>query len=198
MRVNRIGVAIAMLSLGLVVACSKSSDGKKAAGAKDGTETGKCYGNGTCNPGLICSGSKICVKPPPADCNKVALQMSYIVLGNYAEQAERQKYVTAQAARCQKLAISKEEGECIKRASRPAALNKCRKDLVEVGRCDKMVAHIMQIMKSDPKTEKFRRFLVKATDKMIQRCERKNPTKQVETCVLKAATSDDLRKCGMF
>jgi len=198
MRVNRIAVVLAVFSLALAMACSKSSDSDKTAAPKAGTDTGKCYGNGTCNPGLICSGSKICVKPPPADCNKVAKDMSYVALGNYAEPVERQKYVNAQVARCQKLAISKEEGACIAKARHAAQLNKCRKDLVEVARCDKMINHVLQVMKADPKTAKFQQYLVKATGKMIKRCEDRNPTKTQETCVMKAGTMDEIKKCGLM
>lgn len=194
MQLTLIRIATVGAALVLAAACDKNDGTPAPKGAKDGTETGKCYGNGTCNPGLICSGSNICVKPPPADCSKVALQMSYVTLGNYAEPAERKKYVAAQTARCQKLGISKDEGDCIARARHPAALNKCRKDLVEVGRCDKMVEHMLAVAKKDKKAG-YERFLVNIKDKLMRKCERKQPTKEMERCVLAAQTVDALNKC---
>lgn len=195
MRLKWIAVAIAVL--GLAAACDKGAGAGKGA-AKDGTETGPCYGNGTCNAGLVCSGSKICVKPPPADCNKIALRLSYINLGNYAEPAERQKYVNEQLAECRKLNISKEEGECIERARHPAQLNKCRKGLVKVSRCEKMVNHFFEVLAKDQEAEKFRRFLVKERERLVAKCEEKNPTKAAEDCILAATTMRDARKCPSF
>jgi hypothetical protein len=45
----------ALILLGLISACSKPATG---------SERGSCYGNGTCNPGLMCI-SDVCVKEQP-------------------------------------------------------------------------------------------------------------------------------------
>lgn len=197
MELIRIRIALVGAAMVIAVGCQNHDDTGKAptrTARKDGTEMGKCYGNGTCNPGLICSGSNICVKPPPADCQKVALQMSYVILGNYAEPAARQNYVAAQKARCNRLVITKEEGECIAHAKSPAALNKCRAGLVEAGRCEKIIEHILAVIKTDPKAG-YERYLVNRKDKLLRKCQRKNPTKEMETCVLAGQTVEELNKC---
>ena len=50
----------------------------------DGIEGGECYPNGTCNEGLVCSASNICVKPFPTDSRES--QADVVPLDGSAEQ----------------------------------------------------------------------------------------------------------------
>lgn len=48
---------------GLAIAAACSSNSNTPSGHATGTEKGPCYGNGTCNSGLVCL-SNLCVAPP--------------------------------------------------------------------------------------------------------------------------------------
>jgi hypothetical protein len=55
-----------MTALGASVGCSK---------AATGSENGACYGNGTCNTGLVCL-SNVCVNPGPSNDLSVAMDLA--------------------------------------------------------------------------------------------------------------------------
>jgi hypothetical protein len=94
----------------LLAAC----DSRGAAGAERGAagaERGDCRPDGTCEAGLLCL-SKLCVRPPPADCRAVATVLASFELGNYAAEEELAPAVAKQRAACERAFVSKEEGAC--------------------------------------------------------------------------------------
>ncbi len=110
----------------VAAACSKGGggDAEGRAGATDGHERGACYGNGTCDPGLVCY-SDLCVRPPPADCAKVAEKLSGYRLDNYAPRDERRRVIDELTRLCRDAHLTEEEGRCILGAQGRAAIASC-------------------------------------------------------------------------
>lgn len=120
--------------------CNKLRRQRKDAGAEGataatasrgapGTERGDCVPNtdggvGTCEDGLLCL-SNLCVRPPPADCKKVAEGLASMELGNYAAKDKRAPVVAGYRARCDEAKVSEEEGECLAAARTEWAAVKC-------------------------------------------------------------------------
>jgi hypothetical protein len=179
-------LALALLLLS-VAACKKHEAGAGGGSAADGAERGRCYGNGTCNTGLVCL-SDLCVRPPGADCAKVAEKMSYLLLGNYASPEDRATFLSTTKAECDSAMLTKEEGECLLSAPHRNALGRCPK-VVGVGDCTKIVAHIGTIGGQD-------QYQVTAVDHVIARCKNETPAKSFEVCALAAKTVADLDKCS--
>jgi len=107
-----------------VVSCTKS--GSRGA---PGTERGDCRAklgdkDTGCNPGLLCL-SNLCVAPPPADCTAVADQLASMDLGNYAEPDERAPVVAKYKTACETARVSKEEGECLDKATDKWSAGQC-------------------------------------------------------------------------
>lgn len=125
--------------VGLVVgiaACSKSEPPTVAPPSRPapGTERGDCIAAtgvehdetavGTCAPGLWCL-SNLCVRPPPADCQALADQLTSFDLGNYAEPEERAPVVATYKKACVKAMVSKEQGECVAKATDKFSAYQC-------------------------------------------------------------------------
>jgi hypothetical protein len=172
----------------LLAACAGGNSGP-AKRAPDGTERGDCYGNGTCNPGLLCL-SNLCVRPPPADCAKVARHLDYMTLGNYASMAERAAFDEQVTRECQAAGLSKEEGDCILEAKSRQQLAGCPKPLV-LGDCAKMADHVLKVVAPREPAEPD----LRDREGMIARCKELGITRQQEACVLEALSSADLRAC---
>ena len=168
-----------------VFGCRSQGDGSGGSAAA-GAERGACYGNGTCNQGLVCL-SQLCVRPAGADCPKVAEHLAGLLLGNYAPKEERAAYRAGVEADCTKAQLTKEEGECILRAEGKQAIGSCPRPL-GVGNCATIVAHLKSMKGGDP-------YLVTSADRLIARCKTEVPSKSLETCVLAASTMDALDKC---
>ena len=111
-----------------LAACEKSGG--------PGKERGSCYGNGTCDPGLVCM-SELCVRPPPADCTKVAEKLASYRLGNYAPKEERAKVIDDLTGQCEKARLSVDEGKCILDATGRLELAKCPRPLLDELAADK-------------------------------------------------------------
>jgi hypothetical protein len=122
-----------LLAALLVVACDKgggtSGGGGAGGGTGSGAERGRCYPNGTCNDGLVCL-SDVCVRPPPADCAKVATKLASYRLGNYAPRDERDKVIEELRASCVAAQLSVEEGDCILEATGRLAVARCPEPLL--------------------------------------------------------------------
>jgi hypothetical protein len=177
----------ALLSIILcLVACKKHEAAGAGPGGEAGTERGACYGNGTCNAGLTCL-SDLCVRPPGADCAKVAEKLSYLLLGNYAPQEDRTTFLATTRSDCEALHLTKEEGDCLIGAPHRNALGRCPK-LVGVGDCTKILAHLGDLTGQD-------QYLVTASDRVIARCKNETPSKTFELCALAAKAVTDLDKC---
>jgi hypothetical protein len=172
----------------LLAACAGGSSGS-AQRAPDGHERGDCYGNGTCNDGLMCL-SNVCVRPPPADCAKVAKALDYLTLGNYAPAAERTAFDERVARECQAAMLTKEEGDCILAAKSRQQLAECPKPMV-LGDCAKMADYVLKVVAPrEPGTADFR-----DREGMIAQCKELGVTKEQEACVLKALSAAELRTC---
>jgi hypothetical protein len=118
-----------MLRVVVVLALAACAQGKPA----DGAERGRCYGNGTCNEGLLCL-SAVCVRPPPADCAAVAEALTSLELGNYAAREDRASRVAALTATCRAQHVSKDEGACLVAATTVLEATYCPKPLIAPGR----------------------------------------------------------------
>jgi hypothetical protein len=121
------GLLAASVAL-LLASCEKSGG--------PGKERGACYGNGTCDPGLVCM-SELCVRPPPADCTKVAEKLAGYRLGNYAPKEERAKVVGELTATCEEARLSVDEGQCILDAQGRFEVAKCPRPLLDEFKGDK-------------------------------------------------------------
>jgi hypothetical protein len=105
---GRFAVVLFVLAMG----CSKGGGARGTPGA----ERGDCRsGDAKCDPGLLCL-SNLCVRPPSADCAMVSETLASLDLGNYAEVEERAPVVAKYKATCEKVYVSKEEGECLDKA----------------------------------------------------------------------------------
>jgi hypothetical protein len=120
-----------MLRLALALVLAGAGCAQEAPAA--GTERGPCYGNGTCNEGMLCL-SNHCVRPPPADCALVAEAVASLELGNYAPREERAGRVVALAAACREQHVSKDEGACLLGATTVLEATYCPKPLIAPGR----------------------------------------------------------------
>ena len=168
----------------LVAAVAGCKEGAAGSG-KEGAERGACYGNGTCNDGLVCL-SDLCVKPPGADCAKVAEKLGGMFLGNYAPRAERDAFLAATRDECIANDLTKEEGDCILGATHRNALSRCPK-VIGAGDCTKIVAHL-DTLRTDP-------YLRTTADTLQSRCKNETPSKGLEACVLAAKAIGDLDRC---
>src|SRR5437764_14797354 len=95
------------------LACTKSSGSDAPAAGK---ERGACYGNHTCDQGLQCL-SDLCVRPPPADCAKVADKLASYRVGNYAPRDQRDQMVADLTMKCTNAQLSADDGKCILHAN---------------------------------------------------------------------------------
>lgn len=126
-----------VVALGVsAMACSKADSGTSSR-PPSGKERGDCvapkqepgqpkdeFAIGTCDPGLLCL-SNLCVRPPPADCQAIAEQLTSFDLGNYAELEERAPVVASYKRACHEAMVSKEQGECIAQATDKTAATIC-------------------------------------------------------------------------
>src|SRR5262245_36182171 len=185
---KRMIVVLVVLS---IAGCRSQADsggggGGGGGGAAAGKERGPCYGNGTCDQGLVCL-SQLCVRPAGADCAKVAEHLGSLLLGNYAPREERAAFLTSTQDECVKMQLTKEEGDCILRSEGKQAIGGCPRPL-GVGNCATIVDHLKKMKGGDP-------YLVTSADRLIARCKNEVPSKTLETCVLAAQTMDQLDRC---
>jgi hypothetical protein len=159
-----------------------------------GSERGACYGNGTCDEGLLCL-SELCVRPPPADCDKVAAQISFVVQGNYAQPAERESFKAEMVTACKQAHLTAQEGKCIAAAKSREALSKCPKPLA-MGSCEEVIAHVVEVLA--PKDPTLQQLLADNRDAVMRECERKGITKVEEACLLRAKSEEEMKQCVDF
>jgi hypothetical protein len=171
----------------LLVACKK--DGAPSSGGTEGSERGACYGNGTCNDGLTCL-SNLCVRPPGADCGKIADKLGGLLLGNYAPRDERDQFLASTRAECEAAKLTKEEGDCLLAVPHRNAMGRCAR-VVGVGDCTKIVAQL-EALRPTGGTDQF---LVTTADKLMSRCKNETPSKGFETCVMAAKGMPELDRC---
>jgi hypothetical protein len=187
--VRPLAIVVAVL---LASACAKSrTDDEQCADYPSGSEKGACYGNGTCNEGLMCL-SELCVRPEPADCNAVARQLGYLTLDNYAAQDQRDGFEHDMAVACTDVMLSKTDGECIMRAENRAALQACPKPFV-FGNCERIFAHLRTNLATRDRA--IARKLQRGEKEFIRECNEAGLTKSEEACILRAMDGDALEAC---
>ena len=89
-----------------------------------GRERSDCRSDKSCDTGLICL-SNLCVRPPGADCQDVAEQLTSIELGNYAEPEDRAPVVARYKGACEAAMVTKEEGQCVDKARDKWSAGQC-------------------------------------------------------------------------
>src|SRR5262249_11493852 len=114
-----------LIAIVLLLGCQRDPNANaNPAGASAGHERGPCKPDHTCDQGLLCL-SDLCVKPPAADCGKVAELLASFELGNYAPREQRAPVVASKRQACEAASITKEEGTCIDAAADKFAAAKC-------------------------------------------------------------------------
>ncbi len=179
-------LALAILVAGL----SSAGCGQKSPAV--GTERGACYGNGTCNAGLMCM-SDLCVSPPPADCNKVATKLNFLVLGNYATQQERDEYIANMITTCRQAKLSLADADCILESKNRTALSRCPRPLA-LGSCQRVLTKVAELVAGT--SPDISNMLDNGP--ALRACQQKGITKQQEECVMRATNKQQLEACGRF
>lgn len=179
-----------LLALPLLFACAKNPDKQTTASA--GAERGPCYGNSTCDEGLICL-SDLCVRPPPADCAKVGQKVGNLTLGNYAPREERTKVETQISNECKNAHLTKEQGECILNAATVQALAQCEKPL-GLADCDRIIAHVQKVAATD---DEIGKYLARGIDDMTRECKRMGLSRADENCILAATNAGQVKSCNL-
>ena len=110
----RLALALVIFVLG----CARDRRGEL------GSERADCRADKSCDRGLVCL-SNVCVRPPGADCAALAETLASFDLGNYATVEERAPVVARYKAACETEQITKDEGECIDKASDKWAAAQC-------------------------------------------------------------------------
>ncbi len=181
------GILGAFAALASLAACKRASG---PSGPPAGQERGDCRPDRTCEPGLECL-SNLCVRPPPADCRKVAEQVSFLLLDNYTPHEQRAAFLTETQRQCEGKHLSKDDAECLERARTRAELRECPTAL-GIGDCAKITAHLEKLRASSGVDA----YLVTAADRVISRCKTEAPTLAFEQCVLSAATVEVVERCS--
>jgi hypothetical protein len=172
----------------LQVGCAKNPDKHTTVAA--GAERGPCYGNGTCNDGLICL-SELCVRPPPADCAKVAQKVGQLTLGNYAPRDQRAQFETQITNECKNAFLTKEQGQCIIDAASVGALAQCEKPL-GMADCDRIMAHVQKVAAND---QEINQYLARGPEEFARECKRMGLTRADENCILAATDASAIKNC---
>lgn len=180
---------IGIVWIACVLAAGCQSKGGGSGDTTAGKERGPCYGNGTCDQGLVCL-SKLCVAPPAADCQAIADHLGGLLLGNYAAKEERAAFATDVVADCTARKLSKEDGDCLLRASGRQAIGQCAVAL-GVGDCKKITEHLKAMVPAGGTDQ----FLVTAADRLIARCKNEVPSRGLEKCVIAATKIEQLEQC---
>ena len=171
----------------VLVGCAKSSGSRGVVGA----ERGDCRAaEPKCESGLLCL-SNVCVRPPPADCTNVAETFASFDLGNYAEPEERAPVVAKYKAACEKVYVSKEEGECIDKARDKWTAEQCAPKMFppsgNKGDCKQVVARISNALQgqlqnaNDPS---MKQWFDTTLSVMQQSCEQDGWPEPLKKCIL--------------
>lgn len=174
-----------------LVACKQGGGGTTAAPPiAIGSERGDCRPDRSCDPGLTCL-SNLCVRPPPADCAKVAEALGPIFLDNYTPREERARFAADVRAECEGAGFTREDGECLARAKTRQDINACPHP-IGLGDCKKITAAADELRAKSGVDA----YLVTAADRLIERCRGEVPTRAFERCVVAATSMDDLGRCA--
>lgn len=179
--------------VGGAVACKGTGGGKASGGSAAptvGQERGDCRPDRSCDPGLTCL-SNLCVRPPPADCAKVAEALGPIFLDNYTPREERDRFAADVRRECESASFTREDGECLSRAKSRQDINACPHP-IGLGDCTKITKAADELrLKSGVDA-----YLVTPADRLIERCKNEVPTRAFELCVVAATSMDALERCA--
>ena len=184
------GCLVVVIVAGLA-ACKQRGDAGASGPARPlaGQERGDCRPDRSCDPGLTCL-SNLCVRPPPADCGKVADALGPIFLDNYTPREERARFAADVRAECEGGGLTREDGECLARAKSRADLAACAHP-IGLGDCAKITKAADELrVKSGVDA-----YLVTAADRLVERCKTEAPSKAFELCALAATSLDALERC---
>lgn len=184
---------VSCAALAMVAACkggSSTSGGTATPTVAAGAERGACRPDATCDPGLVCL-SQLCVRPPPADCARVADALGPIFLDNYTPREERDRFAADVRAECGSANFTREDGECLARAKSRQDINACPRP-IGLGDCKKILAHAEEVRVRSGVDA----YLVTPADRLVERCKSEVPTRGFERCVLAATTMSDLERCA--
>ena len=159
----------------------------------NGDEHGPCYADGTCASGLSCD-QGVCRAPPEVDCRKVAVELSVLELGNYADMEEREALVAELTSRCDLAEPDKQQASCLLNAVHRGQLAWCDKPLLELEVCDRIVAHRFKLAKD---TEFDRSWGVNRWVDAVEQCKAMRLTAEQQKCILAAKEPGDLAECQL-
>jgi hypothetical protein len=181
----------AALLLAVLASCQPTATTSPAAPAATaaGTERGACREGSACDPGLVCL-SQLCVRPPGADCAKVADALAAALLGNYTEIEERNQFLADTRAACEQRHLTAEDGACLTHARSRQELGRCPHPL-GVGDCAAITKHLTALAG----TSGADAYLVTAADRLASRCKNEIPSVALERCVLAATSVAELDHC---
>jgi len=179
-------VAVIGAALSAAAGCKKPATPGPAAGV----ERGPCRPDSSCDPGLTCL-SQLCVRPPPADCAKVAEQLSYLLLDNYAPRDQRDQFLAETRRQCEAEHLAERDGDCLIAARSRADLRDCPHPL-GIGDCRKIEAHLESLRGSSGVDA----YLVTPADRVVSRCKSEAPSLAFEQCALAARSLDDIERCA--
>lgn len=179
-----------VLSLCLAASLAGCKQSTKPSGPPAGQERGDCRPDGACDPGLLCL-SNLCVRPPPADCKKVAEQLSFILLDNYTPREQRTAFMDEARRQCEAEHLSADDAECLTRAKTRVELRECPVPL-GVGDCKKITAHLESLETASGVDA----YLVTGADRIVSRCKSEAPSLAFEQCVLAAKQVEEVERCS--
>lgn len=180
-------LVVLVSSVAAFAACKQTS---KASGPPAGQERGDCRPDSSCDPGLTCL-SNLCVRPPPADCKKVAEAMSFVLLDNYTPREQRTAFFDETQRQCEAAHLSTDDGECLMKATSRANLRDCPVPL-GIGDCAKITAHLDKLRG----TSGVDAYLVTGADRIATRCKTEAPSIAFEQCVLGTHTIEEVERCS--
>lgn len=179
-----------MLALCFVAGLAGCKRSTPTSGPPAGQERGDCRPDKTCDPGLLCL-SNLCVRPPPADCAKIAEQLSFLLLDNYTPREQRAAFMTEARRQCEAAHLSADDGECVTRAKSRVELRDCPVPL-GIGDCTKITAHLETLQKASGVDA----YLVTGADRIVSRCKTEAPSLAFEQCVLAAQKVEEVERCS--
>jgi hypothetical protein len=160
-----------------------------------GHERGDCRPDKACDPGLVCL-SNLCVRPPPADCQAVAEQITSIELGNYAEPEARAPVVAKYKAACDAALVSKEESQCLDRARDKWSAGQCAPRMfpelasTSSADCSAIVARTRAAMANQARylnDPSMKKWFDRSMDVMQQSCTEDHWPDSLKRCLLASA-----------
>ena len=171
---------------------------------KAGQEREDCREDHTCDRGLQCLSNR-CVRPPPADCAKVAEALASFDLGNYAPPEQRAPVVARYKTSCETAMVSKDEGACLDKATDKYSANACLPSMFPppgagsgTGDCVEVVQRVRQAVLSDVAGTDAQKMIDQMLPAMQASCTEDAWPEPLKQCIIAAKPGDKagLEKCN--